>query len=298
MNEKEEREVEFRKLLKEMTDEEQQEFKSMAEGGELGLTMSEDLEAEYTQLLKQSGLNVEVLELQERKDAEATEKWIAEVTPALMMGGGEQQLVLQQLAEEREEELDQSLAGEDVAILTPAELTVSDSDTLTMDWISNNRCYNAYAWASGAGGGCIGGRARRRICVNWNYWFKPRVTKWYNVVPRIAYSGFYIVRANDRWYNCKYARADVDIGVNVHQYNWKGWTRWNVLHVADDNISVNRRFDDVRRVNYSALLRRNDWTLIRVQTCLDVYAKGSGSYAKLDFSVGSNKVCARPLYVG
>ena len=73
MNEKEEREVEFRKLLKEMTDEEQQEFKSMAEGGELGLTMSEDLEAEYTNLLKQSGLNVEVLELQERKDAEATE---------------------------------------------------------------------------------------------------------------------------------------------------------------------------------------------------------------------------------
>jgi hypothetical protein len=141
MNEKEEREVEFQKLLKEIKAEEEQEFKSMAEGGELGLKMDEDLEAEYTNLLKQSGLNVEVLELQERKDAEAAEKWIAEVTPALVMGGGEQQLVLQQLAEEREESLVQSLAGEDVAILTPVAVTVSDSDTLTMDLVGRDKRY-------------------------------------------------------------------------------------------------------------------------------------------------------------
>lgn len=298
MTEKEERDVEFRKLLKEMAAEEAQELKSMAEGGELGLKVDEDLEAEYTQLLKQSGLNVEQLELQERKDDEATEKWIAEVTPALVMSGSEQQLVLQQLDEEREEELDQSLLGEDVAIISPAALTVSDSDNLSMDLIPNNKCYNAYAWARGARSGCIGGRARRRICMDWYYWFKPRVTKWYNVVPRIVYSGFYIVKANDKWYNCKYARADVDIGVNVHQYNWKGWSRWNVLHVAGKNISVNRRFDTTRRVNYAVLLRANDWALIRVQTCLDVYAKGRGSYAKLDFSVGSNIICTRKLYIG
>jgi TRAP-type C4-dicarboxylate transport system substrate-binding protein len=135
MDEKEEREVEFWKLLKEIKAEEEQELKSMTEGGELGFKMDEDLEAEYTQLLKQSGLNVEQLELQERKDAEATEKWIAEVTPALVTGGDEQQIVLQQLAEEREKELDQSLAGEDVEILTPVAVTVSDSDTLTLDLV-------------------------------------------------------------------------------------------------------------------------------------------------------------------
>ena len=140
MNEREEREVEFQKLLKEIKAEEEQELKSMAESGELGLKMSEDLEAEYTNLLKQSGLNVEQLELQEHKDAEATEKWIAEVTPALVMGG-EQQLAMQQLAEEREESLDQSLAGEDVAILTPVAVTVSDSDTLTMDLVENDKRY-------------------------------------------------------------------------------------------------------------------------------------------------------------
>ena len=48
--------------------------------------MDKDSEVEYTNLLKQSGLNVEQLELQERKDVEATEKWIAEVTPALLRG--------------------------------------------------------------------------------------------------------------------------------------------------------------------------------------------------------------------
>ena len=57
------------------------------------------------------------------------------MTPALVTGGDEQHIVLQQLAEEREKELDQSLAGEDVEILTPVAVTVSDSDTLTLDLV-------------------------------------------------------------------------------------------------------------------------------------------------------------------
>ena len=297
MNEKEEIEAEFRELLKGVADEDQQELKSMTEGGELGLTMSADLEAEYTNILRQSGLNVEQLELQESKDAEATEKWIAEVTPALVMGD-EQQLILQQLAEEREMSLDQSLAGEDMEILAPVGFTVSDSDTMTMDWVHSPRVWDAYAWARGAGWGCVGGRAGRRVCVDWWYSFRPRWTKWYNAVSRVYYNGYYIVKASDKRYNCKYARADVDLLMNVYQFNWKGWSRWNALHVAGSNISVHRRFDAVRRANYPVLLRRRDRAWIRVRTCLDVYAKGSGSYAELNFSTGSNQIRAPCLYVG
>lgn len=297
MDEKEEIEAEFRKLLKEVSAEERQELMSMTEGGELGLKMSDDLEDEYANLLRQSGLNVEQLELQERKDAEETENWIAEITPALMMPD-ERKLVLQQLDEENEMSLDQSLMGEDAEILAPVGFTISDSDTLTMDWIKNKICWNAYAWAKGGGWGCVGGRSSRRVCVDWWYRFIPSRTKWYGAVPRIAYSGFYIVKANDKWYNCKYAKAKIDIGVNVHQYNWKDWSWWNVLNVADDNISVNRRFDTSRRVNYPVLLRAKDRAWIRVRTCLYVYAKGGGSYSKLDFSAGSNRICAPWLYIG
>ena len=297
MNEKEEIEAEFRELLKGVAAEEQQELKSIIEGGELGLKMSEDLESEYTNLLRQSGLNVEQLELQERKDAEATEKWIAEVTPALVMGD-EQQLVLQQLAEEREMSLDQSLAGEDMELLAPVGFTISDSDTMAMDWMPNTKIWNAYAWARGAGWGCIGGRARRRVCVDWWYSFRPQWTKWYNAVSRVYYNGYYVVKANDKWYNCKYARADVDILMNAYQYNWKGQSKWNVLHVAGSNISVHRRFDAVRRTNYPVLLRKKDRAWIKVRTCLDVYAKGGGSYAELNFSTGSNQIRAPWLYVG
>lgn len=298
MNEKEEMEAEFRKLLKEVTAEEQKELKSMFEGGELGLKLSEDLESEYTNLLRQSGLNVELLELQERKDAEATEKWIAEVTPTLVMGGGQQQLVMQQLAEDRETSLDKSLMGEDVEILTPVAVTVSDSDTLTMDYVGSTKCYNQYVWARGGGWGCIGGRASIGRSVDWWYYFRPKTTKYYAIQPRVTYNGFYIVRANDKSYNCKYAKATIDMSVNVHQYNWKGWSSWNVLTVADDNISVNRRFDNTRRVNYSALLGKNDLATIRVRSSLYAYAKGSGSYAELNFSAGSNQLCAPPLYIG
>ncbi len=214
--------------------------------------------------------------------------------------GDEQQLVLQQLAEEREMSLDQSLAGEDVEILTPEEVTVSDSDTLTMDWIppSNKVCRNVYVSICGDGWGCVGGIASRRICVDWWYVFKPRWNKIYTIVPRVTYNGYYRVRANDKWYNCKYARAKIDLGVNVYQFNWKGWYWWNVLNVEDSNISVHRRIDTAKRVNYAAFLRRNDRTWIRVRTCLYVYAKGSGSCVTLDFSTGSNQICAPWLYVG
>ncbi|OEU53539.1 MAG: hypothetical protein BA871_09805 [Desulfuromonadales bacterium C00003096] len=42
--------IEFQKVLKEVAAEEQ-ELKSIIEGGELGLKMSEDLESEYTNLI-------------------------------------------------------------------------------------------------------------------------------------------------------------------------------------------------------------------------------------------------------
>ncbi len=42
--------LEFQKLLEELAAEEQQELKSIVEGGELELKMSEDLESEYTNL--------------------------------------------------------------------------------------------------------------------------------------------------------------------------------------------------------------------------------------------------------
>ncbi|PXF61705.1 MAG: hypothetical protein C4B59_02280 [Candidatus Methanogaster sp.] len=299
MDEKEEVEAEFRELLKGVAAEEQQELESMTEGGELGFKMSEDSEAEYTNLLRQSGLDVEQLELQERKDAEATEKWIAEVTPALVMGD-EQQLVLQQLAEERGMSPDQSLAGEEMEILVPVGFTISDSDAMAMDLIppSNKVCQKAYVSTCGDGWGCVGGSTSRRICVDWWYSFRPKWTKWYNAVARVYYNGYCTVKANDKWYNCKYVRADIDIRMNAHQNNWKGWSKWNVLHVAGSNISGHRRIDTARRVNYAAILRRNDRTWIRVRTCLDVYAKGNGSCVTLDFSTGSNQICAPWLYVG
>lgn len=43
--------IEFKKLLKEVAVEEQQELKPIIEGGELRLEMSEDLESEYTNLI-------------------------------------------------------------------------------------------------------------------------------------------------------------------------------------------------------------------------------------------------------
>jgi hypothetical protein len=158
--------------------------------------------------------------------------------------------------------------------------------------VTGEGCKNYWNWARGGGWGCTGGVGSNQQWAEWGFWFKPPTSKFYSVIPYFQFRGFYIVKADDKWYNCKKAEVLVSAWTNVHQYNWKGSNHVDVLHVRDDNINVNKRFDADRNTYNSYLLGGGDWAFIRCTIGLYVRAQGSGSYAENNFSTGTaNKLC-------
>jgi hypothetical protein len=153
-------------------------------------------------------------------------------------------------------------------------------------------CKNLYNWASGAGGGCIGGVGKINSYVEFGFWFKPTISKFYSIRPLFQFRGYNIVKANDKWYNCKSAKVSVSAQTNCYQYNWKGWNKETVHSLSGSNINVNSRFDANRITYNSYLLAAGDWAYVRARVNLYAYAKGSGSYAKNDYSTGvGNRIC-------
>lgn len=159
-------------------------------------------------------------------------------------------------------------------------------------------CRNLWNSAKGGGGGCIGGVGSISSHAEFGFWFRPAVTKFYSIRPLFRFRGYYIVKANDKWYNCKHAKSMITVETNCYQYNWKGWNSVNVLNERGGNINRNRRFDIDRHTNNTYLLAGGDWAFIRARIKLHARAQGGGSYVKNDFSTGAaNYLCVPHIHV-
>ncbi len=157
----------------------------------------------------------------------------------------------------------------------------------------------AYNWARGAGSGIAGtGVGENQTWVEFGAWYRPSENRFYSVVPHFRFRGFYIVKADDAWYDSKYARVVVSCWTNVYQYgNWKGWSTVNVLDVGRDNINVNQRFDADRHP-YASYLLGADWAFVRCAIGLYTYARGGGSYALNDYNAGNANYLGVPeIYI-
>lgn len=178
--------------------------------------------------------------------------------------------------------------------LTPYHATIHGSDG-QIDWQGYNPGnLNVSAWARGSGSGIAGtGAASFHAYVDWWFSFRPDAARFYAQRVHVPFSGFYITRANDGFFNSKRARTRINLSARGYQYNWKGTTSTNRLNVDDDNVNVNRRFDGWQSFNYSSLLGA-DQAYLRVSLDLYVYARGSGSYSELNFSTGAGNYLGIP----
>ncbi len=165
--------------------------------------------------------------------------------------------------------------------------------------LTGGTCKNYYNWAKGAGSGLFGsGVGKNQSWVEFGFWYRPRVTRFYSVIPQFRFRGFYVVRADDGFFTSKRARVAVSAWTNVYQYNWKGWNHVNVLNRSGSNINESKRLDVDRHTYNSYLLGGGDWAYIRCTIGLYVYARGSGSRARNDFATGNaNYLCVPHCHV-
>jgi len=143
---------------------------------------------------------------------------------------------------------------------------------------------NPWCWASGAGWWTS---ADITIYSTFWFYFYPWANQYFSVTPNVTFHGFYILRADDAWWNSKYAKVECDVRVRAYQYNWKSEGVFGVINHGDDNIDYSTRFDDDRHFYYSFLGGAGDLAWIRVMVRINAYARGDGSYAEINFADGT-----------
>lgn len=157
---------------------------------------------------------------------------------------------------------------------------------------------NLWDSVSGGGPGWFGtGAGSFTVYMDWWFTYVPRENRNYSQTIYVPFHGFYIVRADDGFWDSKQAHARIDLSAVGYQYNYKATGSTNVLDINSQNIDVNDRFDGWRTMYYSDLLGA-DRAYLRVTASFYVYARGGGSTAQLNFSDGSANYMGVPwVYV-
>jgi hypothetical protein len=140
---------------------------------------------------------------------------------------------------------------------------------------------------NGSGSGLFGtGSCSGTLVMDWWFTYNAPQNRNYAHTIWVPFHGFYILYADDGFWDSKETHARIDISAVGYQYNYKATGSANVFDLGSSNINVNDRFDGWRTMYYSDLLGA-DQAYLRVSAAFYVYARGGGSTAQLNFSDGN-----------
>jgi len=118
--------------------------------------------------------------------------------------------------------------------------------------------------------------------------FTPATTANYEMTAVFAFHGFYILRSDDSWYNCRNAKVKLTVSMNAHQYVDVGWKVFPALIDRDeDNVEEVTTYDRTHFFDYTTVLRGGDPAIVTVKGVIDADARGGGAYAELNFEAGT-----------
>jgi hypothetical protein len=126
--------------------------------------------------------------------------------------------------------------------------------------------------------------------------FVPASTATYNLNAVLAFHGFYILRCDDSWWNCRDAEVTLTVQMNVHQYTDSGWTDFTVLDVETANADEVTSYDRTQFFDCNAALRAGDPVVVTVKGVVHASAHGGGAYAELNFADGTANYI-QPLFL-
>lgn len=164
----------------------------------------------------------------------------------------------------------------------------------TLHWSDGTVVWQGYnpgnidLWISctGSGSGLFGsGACSGTLVMDWWFTYRPTENRNYSHTIYVPYHGFYVLYADDGFWDSKEAHARIDLSASGYQYNWKPRGDTNVFDWDSQNVNVGDRFDGWRTMYYSDLLGA-DQAYLLVSSSFYVYARGGGSHAQLNFSDG------------
>jgi hypothetical protein len=172
--------------------------------------------------------------------------------------------------------------------VTPYYATLHGSDGSVYWQGYNPGNFDLDVSAAGSGSGLFGGEARSfTVYLDWWFNFRPEITKSYGHSIYVPMYGYYIVVADDGFWDSKYARANISLSARGFQYYYKAQSSVTLFNKEDDNINADGRFDGWRTMYYSDLLAAGDQAYLLVTASYYAYARGGGSHAELNYSIGN-----------
>jgi len=132
----------------------------------------------------------------------------------------------------------------------------------------------------------LGGSAPPEFNVH--FAFIPATTANYEMTAVLAFHGFYVLRSDDSWYNCRFAQVKLKARMNVHQYVDFGWKDFPLLiDRKEDNAEEVTTYDRTGFFDYTAVLKAGDPVVVTFKGIVDASARGGGAYAELNFEAGT-----------
>lgn len=117
--------------------------------------------------------------------------------------------------------------------------------------------------------------------------FTPATDGTYDMTAITAFHGFYILVADDSWYNCRFARVKLTVQTRVHQYVNTPWKNFPaLLDIEKQNTNEITLYDHVAFSDHSAVLRAGDPVIFTLKGRVEAFSHGGGTHAELNFASG------------
>ncbi|MEP7229324.1 MAG: hypothetical protein ABI691_03680 [Ginsengibacter sp.] len=256
--------------------------------------MKEQHDIAKKKMLTDAGFDIKKIEREEEKETIAFQKRLAikrkeliNRKPNLFIKSQEKSLY------------SQILKGDRYSVLTPFGACLMAPDTKLVESVEGER---GNPWVFPYDPSQIKIMASGHI-GGWTCWQAygsappPTANIWFNFVPDrtgkwdfsaiVAFDGFYVLRSDDSWYNCRNAWVKLKATARVHQYSWQGKKNYTLLSEEESNADYTRLFNSTEWMDTSGVLQAGDITWILVTITLEAMSSGSGTYAELNFQSGT-----------
>jgi hypothetical protein len=250
-------------------------------------------EKEIRDSLKKSGTDLALLDQRAKRASDELQAYLKSARPALVgrASGG--------VADYKQRSVEASMLAETCRTqVSPYSVSLMASDRSYLEgiegefgnpWVfpSNPGQINLWDRSTGDGWGCWATASGPPPKATVWFTFVPDRTARWELSPIFVFHGFYIMRADDGIFTCKFAEVDLDAKVDIFQYYWKGAKSFKLIDVDKDDVDLVEFYDRTEWLWDTAYLRAGDRVWVKAEVSLNAVASGGGSFAEINFSDGT-----------